>query len=102
MTSLDAHFDVSPDFIKIDVEGFELSVLRGAVRIMSTRQPLLMVEVQADQAPIAGLSERHGYVVLREDLIPVDWSSFRGNSFWLHRERHVDLLDSLTSRTQPV
>ncbi len=94
MTSLDAHFDVAPDFIKIDVEGFELSVLKGATRVMRTAKPLFMVEVQADQALISELSERYGYVVLREDLSPVDWSNFRGNSFWFHRERHAEFLSS--------
>ena len=38
-----------PDFIKIDVEGHELAVLRGAQTLLSSdNPPMLMVEVQSD------------------------------------------------------
>jgi FkbM family methyltransferase len=35
----------SPDFIKIDVEGFELPVLQGARKLLETSHPALFVEI---------------------------------------------------------
>jgi FkbM family methyltransferase len=35
----------SNDFIKIDVEYYELNVLRGALEILDTKKPLIMVEI---------------------------------------------------------
>lgn len=40
---------VRPDFIKIDVEGFELEVFRGAAELLREARPLLMIEVQAER-----------------------------------------------------
>ncbi|MEJ7786754.1 MAG: FkbM family methyltransferase [Solirubrobacteraceae bacterium] len=42
---LDDLFPAAPDFIKIDVEGAELSVLRGAKRILSQGSPVLLIEL---------------------------------------------------------
>ena len=42
-TSLDA-LSLNPDFVKIDVEGGELAVLRGARATLSSAPPLLMIE----------------------------------------------------------
>jgi FkbM family methyltransferase len=39
-----------PDFIKIDVEGAEGAVIRGAVRTIDTHRPLMLVEVHSAQA----------------------------------------------------
>ena len=46
-----------PDFVKIDVESFELSVLKGMESILSTKRPRIMVETGADSAAIALLVE---------------------------------------------
>lgn len=47
--ALDEHAAQSfmPDFIKIDVEGCELDVLRGASRILGERGPSLIIEVHS-------------------------------------------------------
>ncbi len=37
--------DKGPDFIKIDVEGHELEVLKGALKTLKERKPLLLIEV---------------------------------------------------------
>lgn len=39
-----------PDFVKIDVEGYELHVLRGMERTLRESAPILWVEIQPDQA----------------------------------------------------
>jgi FkbM family methyltransferase len=36
---------LTPDFVKIDVEGFEVEVLRGATSMLSTYHPEVMVEM---------------------------------------------------------
>jgi FkbM family methyltransferase len=39
-----------PDFIKIDVEGAEGAVIRGAVRTIDAQRPLLLIEVHSAEA----------------------------------------------------
>ncbi len=52
----------SPSFIKIDVEGFELSVLAGMNHLLSAVQPILMVEIQADHEKIFHQLTQHAYL----------------------------------------
>jgi FkbM family methyltransferase len=99
VTTLDDHFPEPPDFVKVDVEGFELEVLLGARRTLATGRPALMVEVQAHQAELRVLADELGYVVIDEHGAPNDLAAtWAGNSFWLHPERHGDLLDELRRR----
>jgi hypothetical protein len=35
---------IAPDFVKIDVEGFEVEVLRGMTRTIARRLPTFMIE----------------------------------------------------------
>jgi FkbM family methyltransferase len=99
VTTLDAHFDEPPDFVKVDVEGFELEVLLGARRMLETGHPALMVEVQTHQAELRALADELGYVVLDEhgapNELPATWA---GNSFWLHPARHRGVIDELRRR----
>lgn len=69
---LDDHFPDQPvRFMKIDVEGFELHVLRGAARILSTYKPGLFIELHPKQLANMGLSVEevvallasHGYAM---------------------------------------
>jgi FkbM family methyltransferase len=52
---------LSPDFIKIDVEGCELSVVRGLARTISRHQPLMLVEAPEKLDEILGLEALEGY-----------------------------------------
>lgn len=48
LDTLDAVCDrqgVDPDFIKIDVEGFEESVLRGGARVLKRKKPVVVMEL---------------------------------------------------------
>jgi FkbM family methyltransferase len=58
-----------PRLVKIDVEGFELEVLKGATGLLSTARPTLIMEIHPPQLNLSGGSEallfqllnRHGY-----------------------------------------
>jgi FkbM family methyltransferase len=56
MIPLDSMFDEisDVDFIKIDVEGYELPVLQGAKKLIDRDNPVIMLEMN-------GLSERYNY-----------------------------------------
>jgi len=74
------------DFIKIDVEGSELSVLEGATETISKWHPFLMIEVSDENQQMAGASVpglltalcRMGYYTV---------SSFLGDPLFAHVDR---------------
>jgi FkbM family methyltransferase len=61
-----------PDMVKIDVEGYEIAVLRGALRMLREDRPILFLEVHPERivhlggsmGEIAGLLDDLGYAVL--------------------------------------
>jgi FkbM family methyltransferase len=96
--SLDDYFknsDKTPDFIKIDVEGFELEVLKGSAHVLD-QLPVVMVEVQTSRDEIFSVFKTRGYNVYRDDgekLLLAD--AMRLNVFCLHPEKHAIHLKSL-------
>jgi FkbM family methyltransferase len=77
-----------PDFIKIDVEGAELRVLRGAVRILDEDRPALLIE-HGDREEIEDFLSRRGY---RGGAFIDGVLSFNGeaaglNRFFVHESR---------------
>ncbi len=59
VTTLDLHSAATrtmPDFVKIDVEGFELEVLQG-MRELIGKRPVILVEVQRNQSEVFALLE---------------------------------------------
>lgn len=53
---------LSPDLVKIDVEGHEVAVLRGAEQTLRRFRPIIFLEVRADSAgAVRSLLSRHGY-----------------------------------------
>ena len=50
-----------PQFMKIDVEGHELGVLRGATRTLAQHHPAMLLEVLRHHDEIAELLRGHGY-----------------------------------------
>jgi len=58
MTRLDSEHHQNIGFIKIDVEGFELDVLRGAQQLITTQTPNCMVEIYKPWADKTGGSVR--------------------------------------------
>jgi FkbM family methyltransferase len=58
--------DVRIDVIKIDVEGWELDVLRGAARVIETHRPLIYVEASDATYPeVKAFLTEHRYVCWR-------------------------------------
>jgi len=74
MRTLDSFQLANVDLIKIDCEGFELFVLRGAEELLARQKPVVIVEQKPGHAQKFGLGERDaipyleslGYVVARE------------------------------------
>jgi FkbM family methyltransferase len=68
--------NISPDFLKIDVDGFERDVLDGAVQTLKKSKPKIMIEYMPSGIKGAGWSaseflgffDEHGYDVLGYDL----------------------------------
>jgi len=66
-----------PEFIKIDVEGHELSVLRGARETLSKYRPSLLLEVSMQAGGVADLLRSHGYLLISPETDqPVDAADF--------------------------
>ncbi len=70
VTTLDAELAAgtrAPDVIKLDVEGSEGDVLRGARELLSTRAPTLVIELHDTAAEVCDLLEATGYAAERLD-----------------------------------
>jgi FkbM family methyltransferase len=50
-----------PDVVKIDVEGAELEVIKGAAGLLASRRPLLICELHGTNPDFVLLIESHGY-----------------------------------------
>lgn len=57
----------SPDFVKIDVEGYELEVLQGLRATIERSRPVIMVEVDAAASSVQSLLAGLGYAPRRFD-----------------------------------
>jgi FkbM family methyltransferase len=64
-----AESGVAPDILKVDVEGYEMEVLTGAERLLSTRRPIICLELHLDAlarrhiaaSRVVGTLSSHGY-----------------------------------------
>jgi FkbM family methyltransferase len=94
---------VAPDFVKIDVEGYELPVLQGAHRWFYPEQkpPIIMIEVQADHDEIRDWMHERGYTLFDidgQEISTIPHSTL--NIFALNCERHVNELSRWRSQLQ--
>ncbi len=74
-------YAISPDFLKIDVEGNELSVLKGAQQILRTAKPKILFECEARFVGEERVLETfqflqqagyQGYFIMGEDIHPIE------------------------------
>lgn len=93
--------DIGPDFIKIDVEGYELPVLLGASGwyVSGRNPPIIMIEVQADHDEIGAWMHERGYTLFDiegKEISDIPHSTL--NLFALHHEHHAAALTRWHSR----
>jgi FkbM family methyltransferase len=87
-STLDAFLDATsygnPSFVKIDVEGSELSVLRGMRKSLDGAEVALMVEVTAQHQAVYELLRDTGFKMFTDQKERIDsWSDVSGNIFCL-------------------
>ena len=63
--------NIKPDFIKIDVEGFEYNVLLGMKNVIHSH-PHIMIEVQKYHEEIYNFFEQNGYLMYTENQEKID------------------------------
>lgn len=88
---LDA-LDLDPAFIKFDVQGHELAVLKGGERTLRRARPTLLIEDPAEDRETAFLARLDYVVAAFERGRFVAGRYGRLNSFFLPRERVPELL----------
>jgi hypothetical protein len=95
LTGLNNTF-VQPQFVKIDVEGFESEVLQGMRETLRTRQPKLMVEVTRNAPQVWAALHEAGYILFGEDLqVIANAEHLHGNVFGMCPQRHAQELKAL-------
>lgn len=96
MTTLDlALIDRPVNFIKIDVEGFEKYVLRGAQETIDRYKPILMVEVQADEVDIFNFFTNNDWLMFSDKGIRLSSpAELKDNVFVLHKVAHAKVINS--------
>jgi len=72
----------TPSFVKIDVEGAEISVLNGMRGTLRRGDVALMVEVTENEEPIYRLLREYGFIMFNDRKVPVeDPLNMAGNIF---------------------
>ena len=97
---------VCPYFIKIDVEGFEIEVLRGAAALLRNAPPMLMVEISRNQREVFELLRQVGYCLFPPAGAFVARAEELGSSainiFCLHEVKHAHVMARLARAAAPL
>jgi len=72
-------FELEPDLIKIDVQGFDYNVLVGAVKTIARSRPVIIIESETKKSRniIGEFLTQHGYSVA---------AKIRHDQIWVHQE----------------
>lgn len=84
-----------PDFVKIDVEGYEWEVLQGAGALLHDRPPALLIEMTRKQQETRELLTGLGYEILPDTLGYPGETPATLNHICLHAKRHKELIERL-------
>lgn len=75
VVKLDTYFQNAikfPDFVKIDVEGFEWNVIEGFKEIITKQHPNFMIEIQADSVSIINFFKENGYKIYNDEMLEIE------------------------------
>ena len=72
LDTLTAEFGVRPDLIKVDVEGFEYEVMRGAENVLQKVRPIMLIEIHPWQLKLSGSSDKALVALLESKGYAVD------------------------------
>ena len=102
--------EVKVDFIKCDVEGAELFVFQGGLDTLKRCKPIVFTEMLRKFAAKFNYHPNeiiklffgigyHCFVAQGDKLVEfslMDEETLETNFFFLHSEKHIDIIDSLT------
>jgi len=96
---------ISPNIIKIDVEGFEFEVIKGMSYILKNYKPILMIEVEnninnrIEYKSIKGIYNfmvNEKYIIFNDNLKLIkSYNELSGNNFFVHSKKHISILNTL-------
>ncbi|HEY5227680.1 MAG TPA: FkbM family methyltransferase [Opitutaceae bacterium] len=100
--------DMAPDFVKVDVQGWELNVLKGMESVLRSAKPLVYVELWPDGLERAGSSPLELFTFLGDVGLELysceDWKRLSESSF-LEMATHskgMDYVNLLASNGAPL
>jgi FkbM family methyltransferase len=77
--------EIKPNFIKIDVEGYEWEVIQGSSDFINQNKPTLMIEIQSNELNIYNFFKGLDYRIFNDTKVEMD--SF--NNFLKHRTPNI-------------
>jgi FkbM family methyltransferase len=91
-----------PDLIKMDVEGAEANVLKGASQTLATARPLMLIELHGTNEPVASALEEQRYTAhvlcSHGSILDAHWNA---HVIAVPRER-TDLSEIVKALTEPT
>lgn len=91
----------SIDFMKIDVEGHESSVLRGALNTISSDQPIIFIECNHPGHPCLAPLEHHGYMLVDADRLSLQCDTSTLN-YYCFPKRVSDSVEELLTLARGI
>jgi FkbM family methyltransferase len=86
-------FDFNPYFIKIDVQGYELNVLKGAEKTIKAHRPILLIECVTPD--IVQFLEQYGYLSFFYSKGRLSKGIGNPNTFCMTMEKYTELISTI-------
>jgi hypothetical protein len=108
---LDSYELTDVGFMKIDVEGHEEAVLKGALDTLDRCRPNLVVEIEERHNPgalsriplrLAELGYAHAYFLCRGALVPLDRFDLQTHQLNVESPISPDYVNNFVFATQPI